>query len=82
MDVLAARPKDWLDISELARATNRERSQIRMLWTHLSRHLKAHYNDAPWPVQAKWGSGSTPSRESVVFYSLDADQATQWLRVR
>lgn len=82
MDVLAASPGDWFDITELAKATNRDRSQIRMLWTHLTRHLKAHYDGAGWPVNAKWGTNLAPQRDAVVYYSLDHDQAAQWKEVR
>lgn len=82
MDALGDRPDEWLDLDELAELTGRDRNQLRRVWTHLSRHMRAQYDSAEWPLTMKWGTDFTPRRGPLAFYSLTAAEAEQWKRVR
>jgi len=83
MDVLAEQPENEpLTIDDLAERTGRPRSQVKALWTHVSRHLGKHYGTSHPPLSTKWGSELTPPRDNVVFYFLTAEQAQAWKRVR
>lgn len=84
LDLLADRPERRLTIDELAKETERPRSQIKMIWTHLGRILRARYGTKDWPVTAKWAVHMTPRPEgpNVVYYWLTDEQAELWKQAR
>jgi hypothetical protein len=79
---LADRADEWLDLDELAELIGRDSNQLRRVWTHLSRHMRAQYDSAPRSLKMEWGTDFTPRREPVTYYSLTDAQTKQWKRVR
>jgi hypothetical protein len=83
MDLLAEEPETLkLSIDELAERTGYPRSQMKTVWTHLSRHVRTHYGTEEWPLETAWGTDLTPPRPQVIYYFLTAEQADQWRRAR
>ncbi|HMH59088.1 MAG TPA: helix-turn-helix domain-containing protein [Galbitalea sp.] len=82
MDLLAENPTEMLTLDELAERTGWPRSQVKTLWTHMTRHTKAHYGTDHWPLRALWGNELDPPRPQVVYYFLTADEAERWKRAR
>jgi hypothetical protein len=83
MDLLAEEPVTLkLSIDELAERTGYPRSQMKTVWTHLSRHIRTHYGTDEWPLETVWGSDLTPPRPQMIYYFLTAEQAEQWKRAR
>lgn len=82
-DVLTdVREADALTLDELAARTDLPRSQVKTLWTHVSRHLSKHYSTSRPPISTKWGAEFTPPRENVVYYYMTPNQAQVWEAAR
>ncbi|MCA4132626.1 hypothetical protein [Arthrobacter sp. M4] len=84
LDVLVDRPERRLSIDELAKQTERPRSQVKMVWTHLGRTIRARYDTKTWPLTAKWAANMEPRPEgpNVVYYWLTDEQAELWKQAR
>lgn len=84
LDLLAGRPERRLTIDELAKETERPRSQIKMIWTHLGRTTRARYDTKTWPLTAKWSANMDPRPEgpNFVYYWLTDEQAELWKQAR
>jgi hypothetical protein len=84
MDICAGRPDEWVPTSELLKHLSPqgiEASQLKIAWTHLSRHLNAQYGHSEWPLDAQWGPDfGHPTSE--VYYRLSSARAQQWNRIR
>jgi len=84
MDICAERPEEPIPTSELLRLLEPhgvQRGQLKMAWTHLSRHLKSHYRHNRWPLTGEWGP-SIGRASSEVYYHLSTARAQQWKRLR
>lgn len=81
MDCLAKRPGQPVPTSELVEATGFTRTELKAVWTKLTRHLNAHYEGAPWPVHAVWGPRADLAFDEV-YYSVGAEQARRWIEAR
>jgi hypothetical protein len=82
MDLLAANPGVWYSQDELAEATGRARTQLLVVWSKLGPHLSKHYGTTRWPIETRNGRNLTPPRAGSVHYSMTAEGATAWRRVR
>lgn len=84
LDVLVDRPERRLNIDELAKETERPRSQVKTVWTHLGRTLPARYDTKIWPLTAKWAVNMDPRPEgpNLVYYWLTDEQAELWKQAR
>lgn len=84
LDVLVDRPERRLNIDELAKETERPRSQVKTVWTHLGRTLPARYDTKIWPLTAKWATNMDPRPEgpNLVYYWLTDEQAELWKQAR
>ncbi|MEY2468862.1 MAG: hypothetical protein QOF21_1560 [Actinomycetota bacterium] len=84
LDIAAASPDELFSTTALMEVLGEqgvEKSELKMAWTHLTRHLNAHYGDDTWPLHAVWG----PERgfaTAEVYYGVSLDRAAQWKRVR
>lgn len=60
--------------------------QLQRAWTHLTRHLKAQYHDATWPLEPKWGPEipreEVPEPTNRVYYRVTRDRAEAWQAIR
>lgn len=84
MDILVDRPERRLTIDELAKETERPRSQVKMIWAHLGRILRARYHTKSWPLTARWSANMDPRPEgpNLVYYWLTDEQAELWKQAR
>ncbi|NUU32674.1 hypothetical protein [Arthrobacter sp. C9C5] len=84
LDILVVRPERRLSIDELAKETERPRSQVKTVWTHLGRTLPARYDTKIWPLTAKWSANIDPRPEgpNLVYYWLTDEQAELWKQAR
>lgn len=84
LDILVDRPERRLNIDELAKETERPRSQVKMIWAHLGRILRARYDTKTWPLTARWAVNMDPRPEgpNLVYYWLTDEQAELWKQAR
>ncbi|WP_077490877.1 hypothetical protein [Sinomonas mesophila] len=84
LDILVDRPERRLNIDELAKEIERPRSQVKMVWTHLGRTIRARYDTKIWPLTAYWADNMDPRPDgpNVVYYWLTDEQAELWKQAR
>jgi hypothetical protein len=82
LDVLSAQPGQWRNLDELAKATGRDRAEIKGIWTHVGRHMGKAYPDNGWPLESKWGTEIDPQWAAAQYYMVPEEQAGRWLAVR
>ena len=73
----------WLTNDQLATATGRTASQLRVVWSKLAQHRNSQYSSTGLPVSAQWGNEFTPPiKPQVVYYSLTVAAAQAWKAIR
>lgn len=83
MDVLSERPEHPMNLLELSERTKRPLSQLRTVWTHLSRYMKQRFDHKKWPVHARSGYRfDPPIGGEEVYYWLSEDVSARWRRIR
>lgn len=82
LDVLSRDPESPMGTAELAEATGRKITQIKIVPTQIARVGGRRDGDHNGPLRGDWGLDMTPPRDGQMYYWVTAERAAQWERVR
>lgn len=80
LDRLAAEPGVRVSTEDLLTTTGMTHGGQRAALSSFTRHLRAYFPGNRWPMNTEWGPKL--GLDAQVYYSMPADLAEQWQRVR
>ena len=82
LDVLAARPGEYLSTSDLEEQTGVVRSKLKGAFSALTRHINKHYEGYGWMLDWEWGPALGAGHLAEIHYTLNEEKASRWKEAR